>query len=179
MRTYFKPLHSFIMAAALTTLAGYSMAQPATGMGPDAGPAAHGQKMGKHDPSQMQARMTQRLAKLKTKLNIMPAQEAAWASYTDSLKPMQRAAMSDSRAELSKLPTPERLDRMRALHTEHMAANTSRMAQLADVTKAFYATLSADQKKVFDDQFTHHAGGKGGHRSGPMSGQHERGGHAC
>lgn len=164
-------------------MAGYGMAQPATDMGQGAGPAAHaqgmGMGMGKHDPAQMQTRMTQRLAKLKNKLNITPAQEAAWTSYADALKPMPRAAMSSSRAELNKLTMPERLDRMRALHTEHMTAKTAQMAQYADATKAFYATLSADQKKVFDDQFSHYAGGKGGHRSGHMSGQHERDRHAC
>ena len=180
MRTYFKPLHTLILAGALSTLAGYSMAQPAPATGPSAGPAAHGQGMGmgKHDPAKMQARMTQRLAELKVKLKVTPAQEAAWTTYTDAIKPAPRAkpemSMAASRAELNKLPTPERLDRMRALHTEHMAAMTTRMDQRADATKAFYAVLSADQKMVFDEQFSRMAGSRGGHRTGPMGGQHER-----
>ena len=180
MRTYFKPLHTLILAGALSTLAGYSMAQPAPATSPSAGPAAHGQGMGmgKHDPAKMQARMTQRLAELKVKLKITPAQEAAWTTYTDAIKPTprttQHASMAASHADLSKLPTPERLDRMRALHTEHMAAMTTRMDQRAEATKTFYAVLSADQKKVFDDQFSRLSGGRDGHRAGPMGGQHER-----
>jgi len=178
MRTYFKPLHTLILAGALSTLAGYSMAQPAPATSPSAGPAAHGQGMGKHDPAKIQARMTQRLAELKVKLKITPAQEAAWTTYTDAIKPTprttQHASMAASHADLSKLPTPERLDRMRALHTEHMAAMTTRMDQRAEATKTFYAVLSADQKKVFDDQFSRLSGGRDGHRAGPMGGQHER-----
>ena len=182
MRTHFKPLHTLILAAALSTLAGYSMAQPAPATGPSAGPAAHGQSMGmgmgKHDPAKMQARMTQRLAELKAKLNVTPAQEAAWATFTDAVKPTPhttpRASMAASHAELSKLPTPERLDRMRALHAEHMAAMTSRMDQRTEATKTFYAVLSSDQKKVFDEQFSRLSGGRDHHRAGPMSGKHER-----
>ncbi len=178
MRTYFKPLHTLILAGALSTLASYSMAQPAPGTGPGAGPAAHGQSMGRYDPAKMQAHMTQRLAEIKTKLKITPAHEAAWTTYTDAIKPTPRAkpetSMAASRAELSKLPTPERLDRMRALRTEHMAAMTSRMDQRAEATKTFYAVLNTDQKKVFDEQFTRLAGGHGSHPMGPMGGQHGR-----
>lgn len=129
--------------------------------------------MGKHDPAKMQARMTQRLAEFKGKLKITPTQEAAWTTYTDAIKPTPRASMAASHAELSKLPTPERLDRMRVLHTEHMATMTTRMDQRADATKTFYTVLSADQKKVFDEQFSRLAEGRSGHRAGPMGGHHQ------
>jgi protein CpxP len=176
MRTYFKPLHTLILAGALSTLAGYSMAQPAPGTGPSAGPAAHGQSMDmdKHDPAKMQARMTQRLAELKAKLKVTPAQEAAWTTFTDAVKPTPRATpRAASHAELSKLPTPERLDRMRAVRTGHVAAMTTRIDQRADATKTFYAVLSADQKEFFDDQFSRLSGGRDGRRAGPMGCQHE------
>jgi len=178
MRTYFKPIHTLLLAGALSTLAGYSMAQPSSG--PSASQAAHGQGMGmgKQDQAKIQARMTQRLTELKAKLQITPAQEAAWTTYTDAVKPTSRASvsMTTTHADFSKLPTPERLDRMRALHTEHMAAMTTRMDQRADATKTFYAVLSADQKKVFDDQFSRQTGGGRGHRAGPMddhNGRHQ------
>lgn len=169
MRTHFKPLHALILAGAISTLAGYSMAQsgPATGPGPDAGHAAHsqgmGHNMGKHDPAKMQSRMTQRLADMKAKLKITPAQEAAWTVYTDAIKPTPRTAKTSAYTEISKLPTPERLDRMRALHADHMAAMTTQMDQRADATKTFYAVLNDDQKKVFDEQFNRFAGSMGGH----------------
>jgi Spy/CpxP family protein refolding chaperone len=122
----------------------------------------------------MQTRMAERLAEFKLKLKVTPAQESAWMTFTDAIKPAPRAPMATSHAELSKLPTPERLDRMRALRTEHMAAMTARMDQRAEATKTFYAVLNADQKKVFDEQFSRFAGGHGGHRMGPMGNQHGR-----
>jgi hypothetical protein len=130
--------------------------------------------MARHDPAKMQARMTQRLSDIKAKLKLTPAQETAWTTYTDAVKPTPWTPMGASHAELSKLPTPERLDRMRTLHAEHMAAMTASMDQRAEATKTFYAALSADQKKVFDEQFNRLAGGHGGHRMGPMGGQHGR-----
>ena len=172
MRTYFKPIHTLLLAGALSALAGYSMAQPAPSHG--LGSAAHGQGMGKQDPARMQARMTQRLAELKSKLKITPEQEAAWTTYTEAVKPAPRAAMAATHAELNQLPTPERLDRMRALHAEHMVAMTTRMDQRADATKSFYAVLSADQKKVFNDQFSRHTGDRHGHHAGPMGGHNGR-----
>ena len=174
MRSYFKPLHTLILAGAISTLAGYSMAQPAPGTGPGAGPAAHGHHMDQHDTARMQTRVAERLAEFKLKLKVTPAQESAWMTFTDAIKPAPRAPMATSHAELSKLPTPERLDRMRALRTEHMAAMTARMDQRAEATKTFYAVLNADQKKVFDEQFSRFAGGHGGHRMGPMGNQHGR-----
>jgi len=178
MRTYFKPLHTLILAGALSTLAGYSMAQPFPGAGPGAGPAAHGQAMGMHDPATMQARMAQRLAEIKAKLKLTPAQEAAWTTYTEAIKPSPRAtpqtSMAAVHAELSKLPTPERLDRMRVLHAERVAEMTARMDQRAQATKTFYAVLSADQKKVFDEQFELAFRGHGGHGMGRADGMHGR-----
>lgn len=53
-------------------------------------------------------------------------------------------------AELAKLPTPERIDKMKALRTEHMNAMNAAMDKHADATKAFYATLTPEQQKVFD-----------------------------
>ncbi len=50
---------------------------------------------------------------------------------------------------------------MRELRATRMAE----MDKRGDATKTFYATLSADQKKVFDDETArrgHH--GQGGHR---------------
>jgi len=172
MRTHYKTLHTLILAGALSTLAGYSMAQsgPGMGPGPGAGQTEHrqgmGHNMGQHNPAKMQSRMTQRLADMKAKLKITPTQESAWSVYSDTIKPTPRKAKTPAYTELSKLPTPERLDRMRALRAEHMAAMTTQMDQRADATKTFYAVLDDNQKKIFDEQFNR--------LSGPMNGHHER-----
>jgi hypothetical protein len=44
------------------------------------------------------------------------------------------------------MTTPDRIDHMRALRTQRDAE----MDRRADATKAFYAQLTAEQKKTFD-----------------------------
>jgi Spy/CpxP family protein refolding chaperone len=59
-------------------------------------------------------------------------------------------AKHPDRAEMDKLTTPERLDKMRAMHKERMATMEAAMDKRADATKTFYAVLSPEQKKTFD-----------------------------
>jgi Spy/CpxP family protein refolding chaperone len=165
-----------VLAGLLCASAGLSLAQPAPAAGPGgSGPRA--EAMGRHDPAKMQARMDQRLAAFKAKLQITAAQEAAWTTFTAAVKPKPHAGMANmaaTHAELDKLPTPERLDRMRALHTQHMTEMNLRMDQRADATKTFYAVLTPAQQKVFDAQFSRTAGRHGGDSKeymGPMGGK--------
>jgi protein CpxP len=162
-------LPTLLLAGLLASLAGCGVAQsaPAGATSADASsPMPHrGEGMRGHDPARMQAWMNQRMAELKAKLKITPAQEAAWTRFTAAMQPMQGSAYAGMRAshdELSKLPTPERLDRMRALHAQYMAEMNTRMTQRADATKAFYSVLSAEQKKVFDEEFTQAMSGRRG-----------------
>lgn len=164
--------HSYkqlIAGAALAAMGLVAIAQtpPAT----PAAPAApqHRMQMDKGDPAkrhQMRAeRMAQRLAALKQKLAITPAQEGAWTAWTTAMQPPAAAVHRMERAELAKLTTPERIDRMRSVRAER----TSMMDRRADATKTFYAALNADQKKVFDAetlQLMRH-GGRHGHHGGP------------
>ena len=111
--------------------------------------------------ARMQERMAHRLGELKQKLAITPAQEGAWSTWTDSLKrtPHQRP----DRAEIARLTTPERIDRMRALRAQRNADMDRRM----DATKTFYGQLSAEQKKTFDAESLKFLGGRrGGHHGG-------------
>lgn len=131
------------------------------------GPMQQGSGMGmrgKMDPARMEAMMAKRHAELKAKLKITAEQEGAWTTFTSAMKPPAALAQKrPDRAEMDKLTTPERLDKMRALRTEHMAAMNAAMDKREDATKAFYAALNADQKKVFD---TEHA------RMGERHGEH-------
>ena len=164
-----KALRHIALASLLCVSAGFGLAQG--GPGVPGGPAGG---MGRHDPAEMhtrmQAHMDKRLAEFKVKLKITPAQEAAWTSFSTALKPTPRPDMAATKAEMDKLPTPERLDRMRALRTQHMAEMNSRMDQRAEATKSFYAVLSPEQKKLFDDEFTRATSGRGGHSMGGMMG---------
>lgn len=159
-----KTLHRHLLTAGL--LAGLGLAAVAQTQPPPtpaAGNAPHmtqGERGHRATPEQRRARMEQRMAKrlgdLKQKLQISPAQEAAWAAWTGAMKPT--AFQRPDRAEFERLATPERIERMRALRT----ARNAEMDKRFDATKTFYGTLTADQKKVFDaDGMRFMRGGKG------------------
>ena len=143
-------LASLMAGAAVSALA----QMPPTGpMGGQGGPGGEQRGMMRHgpmDPAKMQAMRAQHQAALKEKLKITAAQEGAWTAFTSSLQPpadMHKRRM-EIRAEMDKLTTPERIDKMRALRAERDAA----MDQRASATKTFYAALSPEQQKVFDAQ---------------------------
>ncbi len=170
---------SVLLATAIATGGVAAFAQ-APGMGPGGpmmgagGPMHEGMghgRMGQRDPAKMQAWMTKRAAALKAKLQLTPAQEGAWTSFTAAIKPgAELLAKRPDRAELEKLPTPERIDKMKALHTQHMADMTAAMDKRGDATKAFYAVLTPEQQKVFDaNAMSHH--GPGGRMGGPRDGK--------
>jgi hypothetical protein len=167
----------------MATLGFAAVAQNAT---PGAPPAGHG-GMQHGDASKMQERMqahrqeraTKHLAALKAKLKITAAQEGAWTTFSTAMKPTANGMMGMQndpkvKAEMDKLTTPERIDKMRALRQQRMTAMNAEMDKRADATKAFYGTLSSEQKAVFDAVGMHgrHGGMMGGHRGG-MGGEHQ------
>jgi periplasmic protein CpxP/Spy len=143
---------------------------------PREAPAQAGHHMQPHDPAKMQARMEKRQSELKAKLKITPAQEPAWSAFTSAIKPPARPAAppAEERAAIAKLPTPERIDKMRALRSQHMADMTARMDQVGNATKTFYGALSPEQQKVFDAEAMQrsgrHHGGHGGQPGAGMRG---------
>ena len=113
----------------------------------------------------MHAHRAKQQAELKAKLALTPAQESAWSSFTAASQPPARTANTPrpDRAELAKLTTPERLDRMQARHAERSAM----LAKRADATRSFYAVLTPAQQKTFDAESAlrgHRHGGHRGHR---------------
>lgn len=127
--------------------------------------------MGKLDPARMQAMMDKRHAALKTELKITATQEAAWTSFVEAHKApagmtaKQPAAMAD----MAKLTTPERIDKMKEMRAQRMSEMTTNMDKRGEATKAFYAVLTPEQQKVFD---AHAMMGQGKHGArggkGPM-----------
>lgn len=171
-----KSLNTLLLAGIMATAALAATAQtvapaaPATAAAPAKPAGHHGGPMGGHDPAKMQARMAQHQTELKAKLKLTPAQEGAWAAFTASMQPPAHGARMtpEQRAEMDKLATPERIDKMRALRSQRMAEMTTSMDKRGEATKTFYAALNADQKKVFDSQRM----GKGGMGHGGGHGQH-------
>ena len=147
-----KLIQSLVLAGVLASAGGVAFAQAEGMMGHDG--------MGHGDPVKMAQMHARHLSELKAKLKIAANQEAAWNTFAESMKPpADIMGKRPDPAELDKLTTPERIDKMRALHKEHMAAMDAAMDKRAEATKSFYAVLSPEQKKIFDAEFA-----KMGHR---------------
>lgn len=154
MKFAHKPLIIATLLASLGSAACAQQTPPAPG---NAATAAAREAHGRFDPAKMQERRAKRAEALKQKLQLSGAQEAAWASYMAAHQPV-RMQRPDG-ATLAKLSTPERVDRMRALRAARMAE----MDKRGDARKAFYAALSEQQKKVFDEETARRGHrGKGG-----------------
>lgn len=184
MKFALKSLNTLVLAGLLATVgAGAALAQAPAPMPPAmpasgamGGPSGHhgGQhmdKMGHRDPAQMQAWVAKHQAELKAKLKITAQQEGAWTTYAAAMQPparMDPRPMPGQRAELDKLTTPERIDKIHALQTERMTERAAMMKKHGDATKAFYAVLSPAQKKTFDAEHAHGAPKDHGHPEGAM-----------
>lgn len=97
--------------------------------------------------------------KLHAALKLTPEQEGTWKKLMDSAP--HRAKVAPGKSEdWSKLTTPERADKMLERMKEHQAQQTEHVAAL----KEFYAMLTSEQKKTFDD---FHAAPRAGMRGKP------------
>ena len=104
-------------------------------------------------------RMAQQHQRLHDALKLTPEQDIAWKKLMDPQHPMAR--MEPAKADdWAKLSTPERADKM----LERMQEHQSRMTAHVTALKDFYALLTPEQKKTFDD---FHAGPRGGMRGKP------------
>lgn len=123
--------------------------------------AEHGQGCGKgkFDHAKWQEHRLEHFEKhqdkLHTILQLSNAQEAAWKTYQAQIKPQDKAEHPDV-AELNKLTTLQRLDKMEAWDKER----DLRQADRAKAIRTFYAQLNDAQKKAFDEnafpQHPHH-----------------------
>ncbi len=167
---------SFLLASLLASagVASFAQSAPATAasapMTTASAPAQRHGPMGmpgKMDHAKMEAMMAKHHAALKAKLKLTAEQEGAWTTFTAAMKPpahMDQPHMDH--AEFAKLTTPERIDKMHALRTQRMADMNAAMDKRDDATKAFYAVLNDDQKKVFDAEHARMGARHGEHRHG-------------
>ena len=145
MTNYRTLASSILLASSLGILATPAMAAP-----PDCGPAAmrgdfweyRGERMAQHHKT------------LHDALKLTPDQDLAWKKLMDSEHPMAKPEPRNSE-EWAKLTTPERADKM----VERMREQQSRMFEHVAALKEFYAVLTPEQKKTFDDL---HAGARPG-----------------
>jgi protein CpxP len=166
-----KSLHRHLLTAGLLASLGLAAVAQTQSPAPAPVPGAPHMMQGEHgrmDPARMERmrahmeeRMARRLGALKLKLQIARGQESAWETWTAALKPAQ--FQRPDRAAFQHMTTPERIDRMKALRAQHNARTDQRL----DATKTFYAQLTPEQQKVFDQEGLRFAagmhGGKGRH----------------
>ena len=155
----------FAAATLIAALALPALAQqpPAAGAAAPQGHHQAGERHQRHHGDHTQHR-AQRLDALKARLHLTAAQEPAWAAFTTALQPGERPARPD-RKEWAQFTTPERIDRMRALRTQHAAEADRR----GEATKTFYAALTPEQQKAFDaqpQQRRGHPGHQNAHKGG-------------
>lgn len=166
MNTYRKTLLSAVTALSLGgAMLGAHAQSPA--------PAAH--PKAQLTQEQRQARHaemhTQRMARLHDELKITAAQEGAWKDFMSAMTPPQGAAgwWHGERADWANLPAPERARKMIERQKQHLAFMEQRLAALS----SFYAVLSPEQQKVFDQHAMRMQAR--GHRHGGMHRKHGAG----
>lgn len=103
----------------------------------------------RHDRDSFAEQIGKWKVELHDKLKVKPEQETAWNTFIEKMKPAQPKERPDW-AEFSKLPAPERMDKM----LEMMKVRESQMENRLAAVKDFYATLTPEQQKVFDDEFS-------------------------
>jgi hypothetical protein len=148
--TLFRMPQRLLLAATLAGLGTIALAQGAAPAAAVAsGPAAqHRYARLEQWHEHMAQRRAKHVADLKAALAITPEQESAWSQFEAAMKlpAMQRPA--GQRGEWAKLTTPERIDRME----QRMADRQQRIKQMDEAVKTFYAQLTPQQQKVFDQR---------------------------
>lgn len=109
---------------------------------------AHHWHGGAKSPEQMKEKIAKRQAELHDKLNLSASQESAWNLFTSAMTPSGMRQHPD-RAAWEKLSAPERMEKQLAMIKEKEARMTNRLA----ATKTFYAVLTPEQQKIFDENF--------------------------
>jgi periplasmic protein CpxP/Spy len=93
------------------------------------------------------------LEMLHEKMKITPQQEAAWKAFNEATAPTPRPPMqiADARNDKDNLTAPQQLEKMIAHHKERQAEMEKHLSAL----KNFYAVLSPEQQKIFDEAHRH------------------------
>jgi protein CpxP len=98
----------------------------------------------------------ERTAKLHTALKLTAAQEPAWNTFVAAITPAPHTGTAPDHAAIAAMSAPERMEKHLAMAKARLAGMETRQAAL----KTFYATLSAEQKKTFDDNAIHAGHGR-------------------
>lgn len=141
------------LMVSLLSISSLAAGVPALAEAGDCGPMTGWNKF--HE--QRAGRVEQHQKTLHDALKLTPDQEPAWQNFTRSMQGPTRSDHPD-RDAWSKLTTPERAEKMLDLAKQRQ----ERMAEHVAALKTFYAVLTPEQKKIFDEQ---HFGPRGGRRA--------------
>lgn len=98
-----------------------------------------------------------RQAKLHDALHLTAAQEPAWNNFVGAMQPPARPAQA-ARSDWKNLPAPQRAE----LAIERAKQRNAFMESRLGALKTFYAALTPEQQKAFD-QASAHGHGRGHH----------------
>ena len=113
------------------------------------------------DGERMGAMHKSHLAAIKKQLSLTAEQDAAWTHWVESMTPADRLGRPDfKKADWAGLTTPQRLDKMQAMHEEHSQRMAQTLARHSEATKTFYAALTEAQQKIFDQVTLRHMMGR-------------------
>ena len=99
------------------------------------------------NPERMEKYQEQHLSTLHEKLKLTPQQEAAWTKFAANRPVLEKQARPDP-AEMAKLTAPQRLEK----GLERMRAMEAKLSEHLAALKEFYAVLTPEQQKIFDEQ---------------------------
>jgi Spy/CpxP family protein refolding chaperone len=134
---------SLLIGTTVIGLAGGALA--AQGDKATDGQPAKGRMHGHHD-GQFKERMAKRQAELHDKLQLTAGQEPAWNTFIAAITPTETAKRPD-RVEWEKLSAPERMEKMLGKMKQRETQMTARLSAM----KTFYAVLTPEQQKIFND----------------------------
>lgn len=189
MRVTPRAIVGLIAAAALASVSTLALAQAAPAGGPPT--AEQREAWQAKAEAHMHEHMEMQAKHLRDLLQLRPDQEPALQTLLAALAPSHMDHMGDhgmgdhhmgpggpghmdhpmgggpdGHDDFAKLTTPERLDKMSAMMSEHMARHQAEFQKRAEAIKAFYAVLSPEQKRAFDALPEHMLGGMHGHHGG-------------
>lgn len=121
-----------------------------------AAPAFAERSGGCFDGKRFEQRMEKRQQALHDDLKLTAEQEKGWKTYSDAVKAAMPKRGDFDRNAMAKLTAPERADKMLARGQERLEG----MRKATEAMKVFYATLTPEQKKVFDQKSFHGLHGK-------------------
>lgn len=117
---------------------------------------------GRYAEGRFADRMKMHQQRLHDALKLTPQQEPAWNTFQES-HPFAGNAQRPDPADMAKLSAPERAEKMLEFQKQHQEA----MSQHVSAMKDFYAQLTPEQKKTFDEQTQWGRQGRRGPAGGP------------